>query len=149
MLQGLRASLPAVQPSLFGNLIALAGNRMTDHCKDCPPKPALRARPLLSSIQARELADLFKVLANDTRLRLLHAIAIEQEIRVSDLAQAVGMKAQAVSNQLQRLLDVGILASRREGNSIYYRIHDPCVVNLLDQGWCLMEDARQSPARVA
>ena len=64
---------------------------------------------MLSSAQGGELAGLFKVLANNTRLSLLHAIVIAGEICVSDLAEAVGMKTQAVSNQLQRLLDMGIL----------------------------------------
>ncbi len=82
----------------------------------------------------------FKVLANDTRLRLLHALCREDELCVTDLAAAVGMKTQAVSNQLQRLNDQGIVAARREGNQIYYRVLDPCVTALLDRGLCLVED---------
>jgi len=62
---------------------------------------------------------------------------------VNNLAEAVGMKPQAVSNQLQRLLEMGILASKRDGSNIRYRIVDPCVTSLLDQGLCLMEDTRQ------
>jgi ArsR family transcriptional regulator, lead/cadmium/zinc/bismuth-responsive transcriptional repressor len=100
----------------------------------CCTRPALKDRPLLSPIQAGGLAAVFKVLANDTRLRLLHAL-----VR-ADLAASVGMKPQAVSNQLQRLSDLGILASRRDGNSIYYRLVDLCVRSLLDQGLCLMEE---------
>lgn len=107
----------------------------------CPPKPALRHRPLLTPIQAGGLAAVFKVLANDTRLRLLHAIVRTDEICVTDLAAAVGMKPQAVSNQLQRLSDLGILACRRDGKSIYYRLVDLCVMTLLDQALCLMEEA--------
>jgi DNA-binding transcriptional ArsR family regulator len=80
-------------------------------------------------------------LANDTRLRLLHALERAGEMCVTDLADAVAMKPQAISNQLQRLLDQGILASRRNGNNIHYRIADPCVTSLLDRGLCLMEDA--------
>ncbi len=68
---------------------------------------------------------------------------------VTDLASAVGMKAPAVSNQLQRLSDLGILASRRNGNSIFYRLVDPCLMTLLDQGLCLMEDAQERTARPA
>src|SRR5438552_17037545 len=94
----------------------------------CPPKPALRQRPLLSPIQAGGLAAVFKVLANDTRLRLLHALARGGEVGVSALAQMVGMKPQAVSNQLARLLDLGVVACRRDGNSVCYRVIDPCVV---------------------
>ncbi len=107
----------------------------------CPTKPALRERPLLTYAQAGDLAVLYKVLANDTRLRLLHALARGGELTPTALAEAVGMKAQAVSNQLQRLLDRGILACRREGNFIHYRIADRCVTGLLDLGLCLMEDA--------
>jgi DNA-binding transcriptional ArsR family regulator len=109
----------------------------------CPAKPALRRRPLLKTSSATELAAVFKVLANDSRLRLLHALARKGELSVSALAESVGMKTQAVSNQLQRLVDRGILASRREGNNIHYRIVDPCVLELLDRGLCLTEDARK------
>ena len=109
----------------------------------CPVKAALKDRPLLTPSQAGNLEDLFKVLANDTRLRLLHALARAAEICVTDLAEALEMKPQAVSNQLQRLSDMGIIASRRQGTSIYYRMVDPCVEALLDQGLCLMEDAHQ------
>jgi DNA-binding transcriptional ArsR family regulator len=106
----------------------------------CCRMPALKDRPLLSPIQAGGLAAVFKVLANDTRLRLLHALVRAEELCVTDLAASLGMKPQAVSNQLQRLSDLGILASRREGNSIYYRLVDLCVRSLLDQGLCLMEE---------
>jgi DNA-binding transcriptional ArsR family regulator len=112
----------------------------------CPPKPALKERPLLSPIQAGGLASVFKVLANDTRLRLLHALVRADEVCVTDLAASVGMKAQAVSNQLQRLSDLGILAARRDGNNIFYRLVDPCVMTLLDQGLCLIEDANERTA---
>jgi DNA-binding transcriptional ArsR family regulator len=107
----------------------------------CPARPALSDRPLLSPTQAADLAVLFKTLANDTRLRLLHALTRSGELCVSELAQAVGMTAQAVSNQLQRLADRGIVGWRRDGNNVYYRIVDPCVPGVLDQGLCLMEDA--------
>jgi len=107
----------------------------------CPPKPGIRDRPLITPRQAADLMNVFKVLANDTRLRLLHALVRAGELSVGDLAVAVAMKPQAVSNQLQRLVDRGILGSRRAGTSIIYRIVDPCVISLLDQGLCLTEDA--------
>jgi ArsR family transcriptional regulator, lead/cadmium/zinc/bismuth-responsive transcriptional repressor len=106
----------------------------------CCSKPSLKERPLLTPIQAGGLAAVFKVLANDTRLRLLHALVRADELCVTDLAASLGMKPQAVSNQLQRLSDLGILASRREGNSIHYRLVDLCVRSLLDQGLCLVEE---------
>jgi len=101
---------------------------------------SLKERPLLTPIQAGGLAAVFKVLANDTRLRLLHAIIRSGEICVGDLAASIGLRPQAVSNQLQRLSDLGILASRREGNNIFYKLVDRCVSGLLEQGWCLMDE---------
>ena len=108
----------------------------------CPPKPELQERPLIDLDLAGEIEALFKVLANGTRLRLLHALARADELCVGELAEAVEMKPQAVSNQLQRLVDRGILGSRRTGSKVHYRITDPCVTNLLDQGLCLFEDAK-------
>jgi len=115
---------------------------MPDATCACPPKPALTARPLLSVRQGRALESTFKLLANATRLRMLHALARAGELCVGDLAATVGMKPQAVSNQLQRLTDRGILEARREGLQVYYSVVDPCVLMLLDQGWCLAEDSR-------
>lgn len=96
-------------------------------------------RALISLEEAGRLTRLFKIFANETRLRLLHALVRDEELCVGDLAEAVGMKPQAVSNQLQRLVDRGIVASRREGTSIYYHIVDPCVPVLLERGLCLTE----------
>src|SRR5688572_16419161 len=109
----------------------------------CCTMPSLEERPLLSPVQAGGLAAVFKVLANDTRLRLLHALVRADEMCVTDLAASLGMKPQAVSNQLQRLSDLGILASRREGNNVHYRLVDLCVRSLLDQGLCLVEEVSE------
>lgn len=104
------------------------------------PGPPLDEIPLLTPDRAGGLAGLFKILANETRLRLLHALHRGGEVRVSDLATELGMTQQSVSNQLQRLLDRGILRTRRAGTSIYYHIADPCVPALLQAGICLVED---------
>lgn len=110
--------------------------------KACSPKPELTARPLLSMRQAQALESTFKMLANTTRLRMLHALIRSGELCVGELAGKLAMKPQAVSNQLQRLADCGIVEARREGVQIRYSIIDPCVLALLHKGWCLAEDAR-------
>jgi DNA-binding transcriptional ArsR family regulator len=115
---------------------------MTDTC--CQPgAPGLDERELLTPAQAAELAGIFKLLANDSRLRMLHALARAGELRVTDLATEVGMTPQAVSNQLQRLVDRRVLAARRDGLSVRYRIVDPCVPALLDLAWCTAETSAQ------
>lgn len=96
----------------------------------------MEERPLLSGPKAAELARIFDVLASDTRLRLLHALLREGDPCMSDLAAAVGMKPQAVSNQLRRLVNMGILDTRRHGNHVHYRIVDTCIAKLLYHGLC-------------
>jgi DNA-binding transcriptional ArsR family regulator len=107
-------------------------------------KPALAERELISGRQAAELVVLFKVLGNDTRLRLLHALHRGGEVPVGELAGQVGMRPQAVSNQLQRLADRGIVTARRDGNRILYSIADACVTAVLDLALCLTEEASVS-----
>src|SRR5215831_14320689 len=115
----------------------------------CRRKPRLVARPQISSAQADGLERIFKVLANATRLRLLHALVKHPGLSVTALAQAVGMKPQAVSNQLQRLVDKGILSNVRNGTNIHYRIVDPCIMRLLDQGLCLTEDTWERRSKIS
>ena len=110
--------------------------------KACSPKPELTTRPLLSMQQAQALESTFKILANTTRLRMVHALVRAGELCVGELADTLAMKPQAVSNQLQRLADHGIVEPRRDGVQIRYSILDPCVPALLHQGWCLAEDTQ-------
>lgn len=112
-------------------------------------KPPPSARPLIGSLEADELARLFKMLASDTRLRLLHALERAGEMCVTDLAAELGMAPQAVSNQLQRLSDRRIVSARRAGNRLFYRIADPCVAGFLDLGLCLLEESGQLPVALA
>lgn len=105
---------------------------------------AIHERPLLSAEQATALSRLFKIFSNVLRLRLLHALVREGELYVSELAEAVGMRPQAVSNQLQRLVDRDILSAKREGTNVCYSILDPCVPVLLERGVCLTQCCLES-----
>ena len=100
---------------------------------------ALLDQAAFSAAQITELKRLFKMMANETRLQMLHALIRSEEMCVNDLANALGMKPQAISNQLQRMADKGILESRREGTSIFYKIIDPCIPEILDRAFCLIE----------
>jgi DNA-binding transcriptional ArsR family regulator len=111
----------------------------------CAARPPLADRPLLSFVEAVKVMALFKMLASDTRIRMLHHIVRRGEATVTDMARALGMKSQAVSNQLTRLSDAGVVAARREGNNVYYRVANGCVAPLLDLALCLMEDEGRTP----
>ena len=108
-------------------------------------KPAPRDRALIDQPHAVALSRLFKTFANDTRLRLLHALERGGEVCVTDLATALDMAPQAVSNPLHRLADRRIVVARRDGTRLYYRIEDPCVAGFLDLGMCLLEETAESP----
>jgi len=103
------------------------------------PFPHL-AGDLLPDATAGGLAELFKVLANDNRLRILHVIHLAGEISPSEIADRVGASQQSVSNQLQRLADQRIVHARRNGQRVLYRIIDPCVPGLMDLGVCLLSE---------
>ncbi len=112
--------------------------------KTCKPGlQYLSTHKLISAELAVELMKLFKIVTSETRLRLIHALIMAEELSVGELAKIVGMKPQAVSNQLQRLVDRNIVASRRNGNQIHYRIQDPCVITLLELGLCLLEESKK------
>ena len=106
----------------------------------CPVHVTWPDQEPLSASKIDQLEDLFKILANDTRLRLLYTLAGVEEMCVCDIAAAVEMTPQAVSNQLQHLADQKIVATRRAGNMIYYRLIDDCVVGLLQKAICLLGD---------
>ena len=105
-------------------------------------KPSLAGSQLLGAQKATELAAVFETLANDTRLRILAVMVRDTESSTTQLAVKVGMKPQAVSNQLRRLSDRQIVERRREGNEVRYSIVDPCVVDLLQRGLWLLQDTK-------
>jgi ArsR family transcriptional regulator, lead/cadmium/zinc/bismuth-responsive transcriptional repressor len=104
-------------------------------------KPSISENAVLTGRKTAELAALFETLANDTRLRVLNVLAHSVETSPMELAQKVSMKPQAICNQLRRLFDRGIIERRREGKQVYYRIVDPCVIDLLERGLWLIKDA--------
>jgi|SRR5271165_64507 len=115
----------------------------TRHGLSCvSERPSISARPLLAARKAAELAAVFETLANDTRLKVLNVMVQGTETSPTELAEKIGMKAQAISNQLKRLCDREIIVRRREGNQVYYRIVDPCVIDLLERGLWLIQDTK-------
>jgi DNA-binding transcriptional ArsR family regulator len=105
-------------------------------------KPSVSVLRLLAPPKAAELAAVFETLANDTRLRMLNLLAHGGETSPTELAKQIGMKPQAICNQLKRLSDRGIVERRRAGNQVYYRIVDPCVIDLLERGLWLIQDTK-------
>ncbi len=80
-----------------------------------------------------DLADLFKVFGDSTRLKILFALQ-EQEVCVSDLAQSLNMTQSAISHQLKALKQTKLIKSRRDGKSIYYSLADEHVYSIIATG---------------
>jgi DNA-binding transcriptional ArsR family regulator len=87
---------------------------------------------LVTPDEATRLADLFRLLGDPTRARLLYALLEAGELCVCDLSDAVEVTDTAVSHALRLLRTAGIVASRRAGRMIYYRLADAHVRMLLD-----------------
>ena len=80
-----------------------------------------------------DLAELFKVFGDSTRIRILYAL-FQQEICVCDLAEALGMTQSAVSHQLKILKQAKLVNGRREGKQVIYFLADDHVRTIIDQG---------------
>ncbi len=78
------------------------------------------------------MVDLFKVLSDPTRIKILYAIS-KHEICVNDIALILNMTQSAVSHQLKNLKQAALIKSRREGQTIYYRLSDDHVHLIFNQ----------------
>ena len=81
--------------------------------------------------KAAEAAVLLKLLANENRLLILCRLAIAGEMSVGNLADAVDLSQSALSQHLAKMREDGLLATRREAQTVFYRILDPNAARLL------------------
>ena len=80
-----------------------------------------------------DLAELFKVFGDSTRIRILFVL-FEEEVCVCDLAQTLSMTQSAISHQLKILKQSKLVKSRRAGKSIFYSLADDHVRTIIAQG---------------
>lgn len=85
------------------------------------------------------LADLYKLLGNTTRLKILLALA-QGELCVCDIAHVLGLTVAAASHQLKLLRDQGWLAMRNDGKMVYYRLHSESLLSALKGDLRLLEE---------
>ena len=81
--------------------------------------------------KAGEAAQLLKLLANEKRLLVLCRLAMDGEVTVSDLAESIDLSQSALSQHLAKLRDDKLVATRRDGQSVHYRIADTNAARLL------------------
>ncbi|MBW1750229.1 MAG: winged helix-turn-helix transcriptional regulator [Deltaproteobacteria bacterium] len=84
----------------------------------------------LASRENEQLANLFKAMGDPNRLRILWALD-QEEMCVCDLAKFIGVTESAVSHQLRQLRQLHLVANRRKGPILYYRLDDDHVGSLI------------------
>lgn len=92
---------------------------------------AVRQR-LVDLGEGAQLAELFKLLSDPTRVRILYALLEAGELCVCDVAESVGVPDSSVSHALRLLRTAGVVRNRRAGRMIYYSLDDSHVRLLLD-----------------
>ena len=91
-------------------------------------------RQMQEEAEYQELASLFKMFGDGTRVKILHALE-HSEMCVCDLAALLGMTKSAISHQLKALRLSNLVKSRRDGQVVYYALADDHVKYILDIGF--------------
>jgi ArsR family transcriptional regulator len=107
-----------------------------EHCDEvhCHSGVILKTqRKMPDEDQLYDLAELFKVFGDSTRIRILFAL-FEQEMCVCDIAESLEMTQSAISHQLKILKQSKLVGNRREGKQIIYFLADDHVRTIIDQG---------------
>lgn len=106
-------------------------------CCDATESHEKRLKKLAESMPAEtelyDLAELFKVFGDSTRIRILFVLS-EGELCVGHLAQTLNMTQSAVSHQLRILKQNRLVRARREGKSIFYSLADEHVRTIIEMG---------------
>ena len=88
---------------------------------------------MLNDNMYERLALLYHIFGDGTRIRILHALEAS-EMCVCDLSVLLGMTKSAISHQLKTLRLANLVAFRREGQVVYYRLADDHVKDIIDIG---------------
>lgn len=92
-----------------------------------------------SSDHYKQQARLLKALANETRLRIIDRLN-KGECHVGELVRLIGADQSTVSKHLAVLRGIGVVDDERRGNTVFYRLLTPCVVNFFS---CATEVIRE------
>ena len=88
-----------------------------------------------------DLAELYKVFGDSTRVSLLY-ILLEEELCVCDLAALLGVSVSAVSHQLRILKQARLVKFRKEGKTVFYSLADDHVKDIIGEGMEHIEEER-------
>jgi ArsR family transcriptional regulator len=89
--------------------------------------------PILDEHTAAHVAELFRAFSDTSRVRIV-SVLVGRELNVGALAELVGISESAISHHLRGLRQMGLVAVRRDGKEVYYRIEDEHIIALFGQG---------------
>lgn len=101
----------------------------------------IKMQPELMALKSEQAAGLLAAMANQSRLMILCHL-LNEELTVGDIAERVGLNQSPLSQHLAKLRALGLVKTRREGQSIYYRLASPeveAVLNTLYGVYCRIE----------
>jgi DNA-binding transcriptional ArsR family regulator len=84
---------------------------------------------------SRQMADFFSAFADKTRVRIIAALRKAGELAVNELSGLVGVSGSAMSHQLKLLRLLRLVASRTKGRTVYYRLDDDHIEEILKAGY--------------
>ncbi|GGM27748.1 transcriptional regulator [Paraliobacillus quinghaiensis] len=90
-----------------------------------------RVGSLVEQENLRPVADIFKALADETRLKIAYSLVQEQELCVCDVANIINASTATTSHHLRHLRKLGIAKSRKEGKLVFYALEDEHVKTLV------------------
>ena len=110
------------------------GKKMAQTCQELVvhPENVAIAKKTIENSEPSELADFFKLLSNDTRIKILLALS-EVELCVCDISTTLDIPQSSISHQLRHLRDNRFVKYRREGKQVYYSLEKEHLQEILAQ----------------
>ncbi len=93
----------------------------------------------ISAEAIQNAANMLRSIGHPVRLKIIELLDGEGELHVTAIYEALGLQQALASQHLSLMRDRGILASRREGSHVYYRIADPRVTKVIE---CIHDHCR-------
>ena len=108
-----------------------ASEHIQSHHHSCDCAPSFEGMP--SEELLYDLADLFKVFGDTTRIKILYSL-MEKSLCVAEIAESIGATQSAVSHQLRTLKQARLVRFERDGKNVIYSLSDDHVKTIINQG---------------
>lgn len=89
-----------------------------------------------------KVAQLFKALADETRLKIAYSLTLQEALCVCDVAEVIGSSVATASHHLRYLKEVGLAKSYREGKQMYYSLQDEHVHQIVKIAYAHIEEVK-------